>query len=73
MGVVCKARDTRLDRVVALKMVRGGAHAGEEELARFRTEAVARLQHPNIVQVYEPRFAGWRRGSAGAGAVMWTG
>jgi WD40 repeat protein/tetratricopeptide (TPR) repeat protein len=55
MGVVYQARDTRLDRVVALKMVRGGAHAGEEELARFRTEAeaVARLQHPNIVQVFE--------------------
>src|SRR5262249_16935035 len=38
-----------------LKMVLGGSHAGRDQLARFRAEAeaVARLQHPNIVQVYE--------------------
>jgi hypothetical protein len=55
MGVVYRARQLALGRVVALKMILSGAHAGEAELARFKTEAqaVARLQHPNIVQVFE--------------------
>jgi serine/threonine protein kinase len=54
MGVVYRARQQDLDRLVALKMILAGAYAGSAERERFRAEAlaVARLQHPNVVQVF---------------------
>ncbi|HWB10388.1 MAG TPA: protein kinase [Pirellulales bacterium] len=53
MGVVYRARQVHLDRVVALKQIQGDI--GADDLARFRAEAsaMARLKHPNIVQVYD--------------------
>src|SRR5262249_3563022 len=55
MGVVYKARHLSLNRIVALRMMLTGSHAGRRELARLRAEAeiIARLHNPSIVQIYE--------------------
>jgi serine/threonine-protein kinase len=55
MGVVYKARHLKFQRLVALKMILAGEHANREQTDRFLAEAraVARLQHPNIVQIHE--------------------
>jgi serine/threonine-protein kinase len=55
MGVVYKARQRSIKRLVALKMVLAGAHAGSQARARLRTEgqAIARLRHPHVVQIFD--------------------
>src|SRR5262245_42909035 len=54
-GAVYKARDTELDRLVAIKIPRGGSIPGVEELERFLREAksAAQLTHPGIVALYD--------------------
>jgi eukaryotic-like serine/threonine-protein kinase len=55
MGIVYKARQIRLDRFVALKMIRAGAGARPQDLVRFEEEAkaVAAIEHPNIIRIFE--------------------
>src|SRR5438105_2146777 len=55
MGVVYKAWQVSVNQTVGLKMILSGVHASDRDMARFiiEAEAIAALQHPNIVRIYE--------------------
>ncbi len=55
MGIVYKARHLRLQRLVALKMIKAGGGARLDDLVRFEAEAraVAAIDHPNIIKIFE--------------------
>ncbi len=57
MGVVFRARDIELDRVVALKLIRPDVSEDDAYRQRFRAESrtAARIEHPNVVSIYEAR------------------
>ena len=78
MGVVYKARQVGLNRLVALKMIREDRQMRTDYLARFmyEAEAVARLRHPNIIQIFDIGEADGRRSSRSSssrGATSTTG
>jgi len=55
MGVVYRAKQVKLQRLVALKVLIGRSHASSEDVARFNSEAVtiAQIQHPNVMQIFD--------------------